>query len=71
MKIDLTPSQYRITSEIAGNIATAWFVAGVISPIFVKPQNIVYLFTTILLGLIMTSIFVFVALTLARKSKND
>lgn len=38
---NLTPSQLKSLSEFFNTIAAAWFSAGIISPLFIKPESIV------------------------------
>lgn len=62
----LTRSQRKQLAEIVGNIASAWFAAGIISPLFSRPsvlETVLYL----LLGLLMTAFFTYVSLVLVEK----
>lgn len=67
----LTDSQYQTSADVAGNIATVWFAAGVISPLFVKPEASGQIIISILAGLVMTICFALIAITLAKGVKND
>ena len=62
----LTRSQQKQLADIVGNIASAWFAAGIISPLFSKSsvtEAVLYL----LLGLLMTAFFTYVSLALVEK----
>lgn len=71
MSKKLTDNQYRISADIAGNIATVWFAAGVVSPLFVKTASLTQVVISIVIGLGMTAIFTSLALFLVQKTKND
>jgi len=67
----LAPKQYQVAAEIAGNIATAWFAAGVISPFFIQPSNIFRLLISLVGSLLFTITFTTIALVLAGEASND
>lgn len=67
--INLAPAQYKALSEFLNTIAAAWFTAGVISPFFIKPVNLI---SAIFLGgiaLILTMFCLGWSLLLVRKIK--
>lgn len=53
----LNNSQLSRLSEILENIAVAWFSAGVISPLFLKPSNLGEFLIFLLSGLGMAAVF--------------
>lgn len=63
----LTVGQRKQFAEIVGNIAVAWFAAGIISPLFSK-QSGIEAFLYVMLGMSMTGIFTFISLALISKS---
>jgi hypothetical protein len=66
----LTRGQHKQLADIIGNIASAWFIAGIISPVFSK-LSISEAATYALLGLIMTGFFTYVSLGLAEGKRYD
>ena len=54
----LSSGQLKAASEITGNIAVAWFSAGVISPLFIRPGKLLEFFLFLLIGLAMAALFV-------------
>lgn len=66
----LSIGQLKAVSEISGNIAVAWFTAGVISPMFVRPKNPVDFLSNLMLGLTMTVLFTLLSLDLVRGVKS-
>jgi hypothetical protein len=61
----LTPRQKKQLADIVGNIASAWFIAGIISPLFSKltvSEAVMYA----LLGIIMTGFYTYVSLSLIK-----
>ena len=40
-----TKQQFQRASEIVGNTSVAWFSAGIISPVFVRPLNFNLIFS--------------------------
>lgn len=65
----LSSGQLKAASEITGNIAVAWFSAGVISPLFIRPREIVEFLIFLLIGLTMASLFASGSLYLAKGVK--
>jgi hypothetical protein len=66
---NLKPAQLKGLSEFLNTIAATWFSAGVISPLFIKPEN---LFKTVLLAgiaIIMSLFFLIWSLALLKKVK--
>lgn len=68
---NLTANQYKISADIAGNIATVWFAGGVVSPILVGSENITRLISSVLIGLLMAIAFIAAALAFAKRIQND
>jgi hypothetical protein len=66
----LSSGQLRAGSEIAGNIAVAWFSAGVISPLFIRPKDIPELSVLLGIGLVMAGLFTGSSLYLVRGIKS-
>ena len=62
----LTRSQHKQLADIIGNIASAWFAAGIISPLFSK-LSITEALLYLLLGIMMTVCFTYVSLALVAK----
>jgi len=62
--------QLKRTSEVLGNIAVAWFSAGVISPLFARPKNIIQFIFTFGISLVMAGIFFVLALELVKGVKS-
>lgn len=58
--------QRKVASEILGNIAVAWFTAGVISPFFTKPQELFDFLFAFVVSLVMVGLFSKIALDLVR-----
>jgi len=67
--MNLNKSQLERTSEILGNITVAWFSAGVITPLFVRPKNLMEFIVLFSVGLLMASLFYFVSIYLVRRIK--
>lgn len=66
----LTHGQHKQLADIIGNIASAWFIAGIISPLFSKlsvSEAVIYA----LLGLLMTGFFTYVSLGLVKGKRYD
>lgn len=66
-RVNLNKSQLERTSEIMGNITVAWFSAGVITPLFVRPKNIIDFITLLSVGLLMAGLFYFGLIHLIRR----
>lgn len=62
--------QFERTSEISGNIAVAWFSAGVISPVIVRPQNISEFLLSFGVSLFMAGWFLKLSLDLAKEAEK-
>lgn len=65
----LSVGQYERASEILGNITVAWFSAGAISPLFVKPAQWLEFIPLFILSLTMAGLFFIWSLSLARRVK--
>lgn len=65
----LSAAQMDRTSEILGNISVTWFSAGVISPVFVKPKDVIEFISLFLLSLIMSGLFFVWSLSIAKEIK--
>lgn len=50
-------SQRKVLSEFFNNTAVAWFAAGVIAPVIVKPVSLADLLTSLSWGLVATTVF--------------
>ncbi|OGC15986.1 hypothetical protein A3J90_05925 [candidate division WOR-1 bacterium RIFOXYC2_FULL_37_10] len=57
-------------SEIAGNIAVAWFSAGVISPLFIHSQSLLNFIFTFGMSIIMAISSFTVSLVLLEETNN-
>lgn len=68
MAYKLTSDQWKLGSEIIGNMSVAWFGTGVVAPLFVTNANPLRLVYTIFAGLLMSVVFFSLALFLVRKS---
>lgn len=68
-KTNFSQGQLNRASEILGNLSVAWFTVGVISPLFIRPKEIIDLLTNLVVGLTMAGIFAFWSIYLARKAK--
>ena len=64
----LSDEQLNRASEILGNIAVAWFSAGVISPLFVQAQNI-DLYIAFVISIILSILFFVISLDLIKEVK--
>lgn len=64
----LSPPQYKSISEILGNIAVAWFTAGIVSPLFIDKNELNFLVLYLILGLSMFSLFSIFSVIYAGKS---
>ncbi|MCL5675778.1 MAG: hypothetical protein M1120_01485 [Patescibacteria group bacterium] len=62
----LSSGQLKAASEITGNITVAWFSAGAISPVFVRPQDIFGFLSSFLLSMIMAGVFSAFSLSLTK-----
>lgn len=67
---NLTAGQLERISEISGNIAVAWFTAGVISPLIVHPQNLLASLITSAISLALAGIFFFISLDFAEEVRT-
>lgn len=52
-----TSQQRKIVSEFFSNVAVAWFAAGVIAPVIVRPASFIDLMITLGWGLAATIVF--------------
>lgn len=68
-KLNFSHEQTSRASEIFGNLAVAWFSAGVISPLFVRPKTIFEFMVTFSLSLVMTVLFFIWSLYLMRSKR--
>ena len=67
MRIKLNIEQRRILAEIFGNIAVAWYVAGIISPFFNTIKSIQLIIFSMIAGLIFGFGFTILAIRLVNK----
>ena len=67
---ELSTSQLDRASEIAGNIAVAWFSAGAISPILALPENLRDFVFTFGMSMAMAVLFIGFSLVLAKGVKS-
>lgn len=65
----LTKEQSNRLSEVSGNITVAWFSAGVISPLFVRPRTAIDFLVGFVLSLLMAGAFLAGSLSLAKGEK--
>lgn len=65
-KFKLSKGQLERSSEISGNIAVAWFSAGVIAPLFLRSQNTIDFIVGLVLSLIMATVFFLISLMLVK-----
>lgn len=66
----LSVGQRKVAAEIIGNIAVAWFTAGIISPFFIKPKILFEFFRSLVIVLIMSIFFAYGSLSLVKKVKQ-
>lgn len=69
-RLDVSSGQYRLMAEMMGNVAVAWFVAGVISPLYLGFKDLVVFTALLLSGLAGSSVFAVLALMLTREGEN-
>lgn len=62
LKIRLSRIQLNRVSEVLGNASVAWFSAGIISPIFIRPQTIFDFLATFVVSLGMSGFFLILSL---------
>lgn len=65
----LKPGQLKALSEFLNTIAAAWFTAGVISPLFIKPENLTKALVLAATAILMTGFFLTWSLTLVKTVK--
>jgi uncharacterized membrane protein YgaE (UPF0421/DUF939 family) len=65
----LSVGQQKITAEILGNIAVAWFAAGVIGPLFASSLEFSNFLVGLVVSLVMALAFGAGALEVVRKVK--
>jgi hypothetical protein len=63
----LSIGQKKISAEILGNIAVAWFAAGIIGPLFSPDLKISNFLVNFMVSLVMTLAFSLGALKVVRK----
>ena len=68
--VKLSIGQLKQASEILGNLAVAWFSAGIISPLLVRPKTLSELVSVVVLGLGMSVLFTLVSLSLVKGVKS-
>jgi HKD family nuclease len=61
--VKLSKSQTRLLSEMIANIAVAWFISGIVTPIFTG-QNFNIIVLSFITGTSLSLIFSFIALNL-------
>jgi hypothetical protein len=64
---NLKPSQLKGLSEFLNTIAAAWFSAGVISPLFIKPESLSKTLFLAGIAVIMSLFFLIWSLSLLRR----
>lgn len=69
-KLNLSNKQRDRLSEILGNIAVAWFTAGVVSPLFIHPNSVIDFLQSLGISLIMTIAFLVGSLWLIIRVKK-
>ena len=69
--LGLSKSQLKLLAEMFGNAAVAWFVGGVITPLFLGTENTQIFLLSIMTGILISSVFAFLALNLIEKSKYN
>jgi len=65
----LRQSQLKALSEFLNTIAAAWFSAGVISPLFIKPENLIKALILAGIAILMTIFLLAWSLSLLRRVK--
>lgn len=63
----LHKDQRKVLADILGNISTAWFVTGVITPFFVSNSNLGGVIINLLVGIAFGLLFAGFALKVVRK----
>ncbi|OGD98258.1 hypothetical protein A3A49_00400 [Candidatus Curtissbacteria bacterium RIFCSPLOWO2_01_FULL_38_11b] len=66
----LNSNQLKALSEFFNTVAAAWFSAGVISPLFIKPQNLLNIVVIIAIAITMTMSFLYLSLFLVKTLKS-
>ncbi len=69
-KFKLSNKQRERLSEILGNIAVAWFTAGIVSPFFIHPESLVDFLQSLGISLVMTVGFLVGSLWLITRIKR-
>lgn len=69
MMTELSIGQLDRSSEILGNLAVAWFSAGIASPLFNQSKNLAEIILFIALGITMSLFFFWASLSLAKQVK--
>lgn len=67
----LNHDQRKQLAEISGNIAVAWFSAGIVTTIFVTSKTLNESLKNSLFGLILTILFITISLKLLKNKKGD
>lgn len=65
----LSRGQLERASEILGNLAVAWFSAGIISPLFIYPKDILVFILNFGVSLIMATFFAIWSMRLVKDIK--
>lgn len=67
----LSEGQLKALSEIAGNLAVAWFSAGIILPLLVSPESLLRFLLLTIGGLIMAGVFTFISVYLIKETHKS
>ncbi len=65
----LSSKQKQLLAEILGNLAVAWFMVGVISPMFLKPVSLPQLIPSVGASVLISVFFVYLALRVIKEPK--
>jgi len=68
--MELSVEQIKRASEIFGNIAVAWFTAGVVSPIFLGVKSFLRLLLLSFSGIAIAGFFALISLMLVKDIKQ-
>jgi len=66
---NLRPSQLKALSEFLNTVVAAWFSAGVISPLFIKPENLFKALVLAGIAISMALFFLIWSLSLVKRVK--
>lgn len=66
----LSVGQLKSASSVFGNVAVAWFSAGVISPLVFHPQNILSIVNGLAMAFLMAGVFFGISLAFVNRVQS-